>query len=145
MNGGSPARHIAQFVTNQENEAWGTGKHLPLQIASQTNQHIEIRFKWRNNDGSCIAGEIDMQIAFFHVILLGNAIWIPILLRVSFALISVTRMRDMISRLCMCKGRTCPATVADAESSSYAINELDIDLPVSVMSECKTWIWDNLF
>jgi len=70
------------------------------------NYHIDIGFRQRDVDGSCVCGRIDMQNVILDIWSRGKASCLPILLRVSFFLISVTKLWDLIIRLCMCKGRT---------------------------------------
>jgi hypothetical protein len=56
------------------------------------HRHIDIGFGRRNGDGMCVTGRIDGQIAIFDVISSRKTIRKPILLRVSFELISVTKL-----------------------------------------------------
>ena len=50
-------------------------------------------------------------------------------------MIPVTKLWDMIIRPCMCKGRMGHANVLDSKSYCLTTNELDIIVPVTVMSE----------
>jgi len=61
-----------------------------------------------------------------------NAICVPIVLRVSFYLISVTKLWDMIIRLSICNGWIGHANVLDFRSHWWTTNESDIVLPVTV-------------
>jgi len=54
------------------------------------------------------------------------------LLRVSSVWISVTTLRDMIIRQCVCKGRTSNANFLDTKSSRLTTNELNMVLPITV-------------
>jgi len=63
---------------------------------------------------------------------------------ISFSLISVTKMWDTIISLYMCKGHTHHATVLDCKSGSSTTNKLNIDLPIAVKWETKTWISDEI-
>jgi len=69
----------------------------------------------------------------------------PLLTLVNIVLISIIKIRNKIIRLCMCKGHWHHATVADSISGWLTSNKLDIDLPVTVMWECKTYIWDKVY
>ena len=115
-----------------------THKILPLGIASLVNYNIEIQDGRRYGDGSRVAGGIDIQIVSFDALSLVNAICKPILLPVSYFLISVTTLWDMIFDQCVCKGRTGHANVLDSKSGCSMASKLDIDLPVTVMLETKT-------
>ena len=84
--------------------------------ASLVNYHIEIRYGRRYGDGSRVAGGIDSQIGSFEDLSCGKAICVPTLPRVSFFLISVTKLGDMIFHQSVCKGRTGHANVLDSKS-----------------------------
>jgi len=56
------------------------------------NHHIDIGLRRRHGCSSCFSGRIYRQSVIFDVISLGKAMCIPILLRVSFVLISVTKL-----------------------------------------------------
>jgi len=88
----SCARSGARFVTFAECKACSTCKLLPLHIASPANHHIALGFGQRHGDGSCVGGGIDGQNVHFDVISWGKAICLPILLRISCFLISVTKL-----------------------------------------------------
>jgi len=61
-------------------------------IQSPANHHIDFGFGRRHGDGSCVSGGIDRQIVIFDVISWRKANCLPILQRVSFFLISVTKL-----------------------------------------------------
>ena len=61
-----------------------------------------------------------------------DAIPVPILLRVSFHLISVTTLCDIIIHQCMCKGWIGHANVLGFNSHWVTTNECDVVLPVTV-------------
>jgi len=79
---------------------------------------------------------MNWQIGICDDVSIWNAIPVPILLRVSFYLISVTKLWDMIIRLCMCKGQIGHANDVDIKSHWLTTNERDIVLPVTIE-------WDN--
>jgi len=127
-----PARPGAQLVTNSEiNPGW-THKFQPLHIASHANYNIEIGFQQRHGGGSCVAGGMNRQIGICDDVSIWNAIPVPIFLRVSFYLISVTKLWDMIIRLCMCKSQIGNANILDFKSHWLMTNDRDIILPVTV-------------
>jgi len=113
----SPARHSAEFVTNQEIEACSACQLLPLHIAFLAYYHTVIGLGQRSGDGSCVTGAIDSQIINLDDVSLRKANCVPILLLVSCFWISVTTLWDMIIRLCMCKGRMGHLKVLDSKSS----------------------------
>jgi len=96
------------------------------------NYHIDIGFRRRDGDGSCVCGRIDMQTVIFNVWLQGKASCLPILLRVSFFLISVTKLWDLIIHLCMCKGRTHHVNVLESESRCKTAKTFSFILQVTV-------------
>ena len=105
----------AWCVTDQEIEACWTGKLLSLRIASLGNCDNKTGFRQRNHDGSCVTTGIDSQIAIFDNISLWKAICVPISLCGSCFWISLTKLWDMISGLCMCKGHTGQLGVLDSQ------------------------------
>jgi len=79
------------------------------------NYKIEIGFGGRQGDGSSVTGGIDSQICNTDDVALVKAMCKPILLRVSYCWISVTKLCNMISRQCVCKSRTGHAKLLDSE------------------------------
>ena len=140
----SCARHRAGCITESECEACWTRKLWPLHIASPVNHHIDIRFGRRHGDGSSVSGAIKSQICIFDVIFLWNAICVPIFLRVSFFLISVTKLWDMIICLCMCKGRTHHTKGPETKTHCEMANTCNYCLPITVKSESKCYISDEI-
>jgi len=69
---------------------------------SEANYHINIGFRQRHGEGPSVAGELNRRIGVCEDVSIWNAIPVPSLLCVSFYLISVTKLCDMIIRLCMC-------------------------------------------
>jgi len=61
-----------------------------------------------------------------------SAIPVPIVQHVSFYLISVTKLWDMMIRQCMCKGRIGHSNVLHCQSHQVTTNECDVVLPVVV-------------
>jgi len=108
------------------------------------NYHIGIGFRRTDDDGSCVCRRIDMQTVIFDVWSWGKASCLPILLRVSFFLLSVTKLWDMIIRLCMCKGRT--HHVNDLESISHCktAKTFCFILQVTVKWQSKSNISDEM-
>jgi len=133
----SPTRRGTQFVTNYEIEPCWIHKLSPLHIASLANNHTWIRFRWRDCKGSFIVRRLDAQIVIVDNAYPWKAIDVSILLRVSFFLISVTKLWDMIFHLRMCNGHTGHTIVLDSKLSWLRIKQLDIILPVTVKWECN--------
>ena len=59
---------------------------------SLAEYHIQIGVGQRNRDGSCVPTDVNEQIAIVGGVSLRKAIRVPILLCVSFYLISVTKL-----------------------------------------------------
>ena len=105
-----------RFDADSGCKACWTCKLLPLHEASLGNYHIEIRYRQRYGDGFHVARGIDSQIVSFEDLSLGKAIFVPTLLCISFFLISVSKLWDMIFHQCVCKGRTGHVNVLDSKS-----------------------------
>jgi len=120
---------------NSEIKASWTRKLLPLQIAFQARYNMAILFGRGNGDSSLGAGGVNWPIAIVDDVSPGKAIRVPILLHVSLYLISVTKLWDMIIRLCIFKGRMGHAKVLDTKLHWLTTNELDMVLLVTVKSE----------
>jgi len=106
--------------------------------------HMDIGFRRRDGDGSCVCGRIDMQTVDFDVRLLWTASCLPISQRVSCFLISVTKLWDMIIRLCMCKGRTHHVKVLESKSHFKTAKTYGFFLQVTVKSQSKSNISDEM-
>jgi len=126
MHGISPTSCSTWLVPDEEINGCWTHKLLPLHIASPAYFHIEIRFGWRNGDGSCITCGANRWIDIFDDAYLGNDVSVSILLRAIFCLISVTKLWDMIMHLCMWKGGVGHAKFLDSKYHWLTSNELDI-------------------
>jgi len=108
------------------------------------NYHIDIGFRRRDCDGSSVCGRIDMQNVILDVWSRGKASCLPILLRVSFFLISVTKLWDLIIRLCMCKGRTHHVHVLESESRCKMAKMFSFILQVTVKWQSTSNISDEM-
>jgi len=86
-----------------------------------------------------------MQTVIFDVRSRRKASCLPILLRVSFFLISVTKLWDMIIRLCMCKGRTHHVNVLESKSHCEMTKTFSFILQVSVMWQSKSNTSDEMY
>ena len=128
-------RHEAGLITYSESKACWTCKLSPLHIASPATHHIEIGFTRRHCAGSCVSTEIETQIGIFGIISLWKAICVSILLCVSFFLISVNKLWDMIICLCKCKGRTHHENVLESKAGCQMSNTLDFCLRITVLWE----------
>ena len=102
---------------------------------SQANYHIEIGFPQGDGDGSCFTGGMDRQIGICDQVSIPNAIRVPIVLRVSIYMISVTKSWDMLIRLSMCKGRIGHAGVLDFTCRWLTTNERDIIMTVTIQCD----------
>ena len=133
------------FIFCSESNARGSHKLLPVHGVFSANHHIEIIFGWRHGDGSCVIGRTDRQIVIVDLISRWKAIRVPILLPVSFELISETTLLDMIIRLCMCQGWTHHVRLLETKSGRYTANLLDFSLPITVKWENKCYISDKIY
>jgi len=113
-------------------------------IGPPANYHIDIRFRRRDGDGSCVCGRIDMQTVILDVRSRWKASCLPISLCVSFLLISMTKLWDMMIRLCMCKGRTHHVKVLDSNSHCKTAKTCSFFLQVTVKWQCKSNISDEM-
>jgi len=113
-------------------------------IWPRANYHIDIGFRRRDGDGSCIWGRIDMQNVILDVWSRGKASCLPILLCVSFFLISVTKLWDLIIRLYMCMGRTHHVKVLESESRCKTAKTFSFILQVTVKWQSKSNISDEM-
>ena len=107
---------IARFDTHSSCKSCSTRNCLPLHITSLLNCHIEIGYVRSYCDSSRVAGGIDSQIANFDDLSLLKPLCAPLFLLVSFFLISVTTLWDMVFHQCVCKGRAGHAKVLDSKS-----------------------------
>jgi len=106
-----------------------------MDIMSQVNYQIAIRFWQRNGDSSCVANGVNRQIAMFDDVSLGKPIGVPIILSISFFLNSVTKMWDLVIPLCMWMGRMGQANVLESQKHWLMTNELNMILPATIKSE----------
>jgi len=141
----SSALRVGQFVAYSASGACWNRQLFPVHIASSANHHIEIVFGRGNGKDSCLAGGIDRQIASFDVISHWKAICVPILLHVTFLLISMTKLWDTLLCQCMLEGRTHHANVVESTSGHKTTIKLDIFLPVTVKLDRKNWITDQIY
>jgi len=140
-----PASLGTRFVSNQDIEICSTRTHLALHIASLANSNTGIGFRQWNFNSSFVVSRLDKPIAISDDVSPWKAIGVPILLCVSFCLISVTKLWDRINHQCMCNGHTGHMIVRDSTPSWLKINQLDIVLTVTVKRECKDWIRDKVY
>jgi len=124
-------------VTFSDSKPRRTCKLSSILIASPAHHHIQIRFGRWHGDISCNSGGIMRQLGIFDVIYLWNGICLPILLCVSFFLISVTKLWDMIMRLCVWNGWTQHAESLESKSGWIMANNFNFCLPTTVQWEKK--------
>jgi len=135
--------HDARLICDSEIEACSTRNLEPLNIVSQAKYHIVIGFWRRHGDSSCVAGRMNSQTGISDNVSFCNVIPVPTFPRVSIYLISVTKLWDMIIRLCMCKGRISHAKALDFISHWLTTNEHDIVLPITGKSDNSIKIRDE--
>jgi len=87
---------------------------------------------------------MDMQTIIFDVRSLWKASCLPISLPVSFFLISVTKLWDMIICLCMCKGQTNHVKVLKYKSHCMMAKTFGFFLQVNVKWQCKSNISNQM-
>jgi len=133
-----PALPNALFVSDSGIKASRSRKLGSLYIASQAYYNIETGFRRRHGDGSCVTAGMNRPIGIGDNVSIWNVRSVPISLHVSFYFISVTKLWDMIIRLCMSKGQIGHANVLDFESHWLTTNERDIVLPVTGKSDNQT-------
>ena len=85
-----------------------------------------------------------MQTVILDVWSRWNARCLAILLRVSYFLISVTRLWDIIIRLCMCKGRTHHVNVLKSKSHWETAQPVSLLLHVTVKRQSKSNISEEI-
>jgi len=85
-----------------------------------------------------------MQTVIFDVRSRRNASCLPISLSVSFFLISVTGLWDMIIRMWMCKGRMDHVIVLESKSHCKTARMCGFFLQVTVKWQCKSNISDEM-
>jgi len=86
-----------------------------------------------------------MQTCIFDVIYQWKAIYASIVLCVSYILISVTKLWDMIISLSKCKGWMCHAKVLESKSGCKPANTCDFWLPITIKWEHKSYISDDIY
>jgi hypothetical protein len=106
-----------------------------MHIVSQAKYYIEIRFEQSNGDSSCVAWEVNRWIEIFDDLSFIKVIQQPIKLGVTFHLISVSNMWDMMIRLGTCKGQMGDTAVLDSKSLCLMTDGRDIVLPITVKLE----------
>jgi hypothetical protein len=108
------------------------------------NYNMDIGFRRRDCDSSCVCRRIDMQTVLFEVWSRGKPSWLPISLRVSFCLISVTKLWNMIIRLCMCKCQTQHLNVLESKSHCKTAKTFCFILQVTVKWQSKSNLSDEM-
>jgi len=129
------ARSRVPYDTDWEWEPRWTVKLLRLHNASLIEFHIEIGYGRRYGDGSRVAGGIDSETVYFGVVSLVKANCVPTLLRVSYLLISVTKLLDRTFCHFVWKGCMGHVKVLDFKLGWWMACKLDIDLLVMVTLE----------
>jgi hypothetical protein len=139
---GSVKPHVKSSISSGESAAESDSslvlKAKPVEpviyyprVLLPVNNHMDIGFRWRDGDGSCICGRIAIQKVIFDVWSRWKASCLLIWLCVILFLISVTTLFDMIIRLCMCKGRTHHVKVLESKSHCKMANTSGFFLQVT--------------
>jgi len=113
-------------------------------MASPANHDIDFGRRRRHDDGSWVGSGIESQQVPFDVKSWWKVIRLPILLHVDFFLILVTKLWDLIIRLCMCKGQTHHPKVLVSNSGAKTANTSDFYLPVTFQWQSKSYISDKI-
>jgi len=114
-------------------------------IASLVNHDIEIGFGQWHGDVFCAMEWLDSEIDIFDVISWWKAICAPILLRVSYFLISVTELWDMIIRPYTYKRRTHCAKAEEPKSACKTTYKLHFCFAITVKWQSKSYIWEEIY
>jgi len=128
---GSDTRRGTQFITNKQIEACETRKLLPLQVTTLANYHTGIGLRWTYCNGSFVVGTLYAQLVSIDNFSLRKVIGVPILLCVIIFFISLTKLWDMISCLCMCKYHTAHTKVLYSKLGWLTVDQPDIVLPIT--------------
>jgi len=131
MHIGSDTRRGTEFITDKQMEDCLTRKLSPLHVTSQANYHRGIGFRWTYCNGSFVIGTLPAQLVIIEDLSPQEVIGVPILLCVNIFLISVTKLWDIIIRLCMCKGHTGHTKVLNSKPSWLTVDQPDIILPLT--------------
>jgi hypothetical protein len=113
-------------------------------IFPPANYHIAIGFWRRDGNGSSVCARIVVQTVLCSVWSRWKASCLPILLRVSVGLMSVTKLWDMIICLCMCKGQTHHVKVLKSKSGCKTAITYGFILQVTVKWQSKRNISDEM-
>jgi len=106
---------------------------------------MEIGFRWRYDDGSCVCRGIENHIGIVDFKFRWKKICVPILLFVSLYSISVTKLWDMIIPLCMCKGQTHHPKGIKSKSGCKMAKTFNFGLQVTVKWESNRYIRDEIY
>jgi len=107
-------------------------------IEPPATHHINFGCRRTHGDSYWVCGGIDRQTVIFDVISLWKALCLPILLRVSFFLISGTKLWDKILHLCMCKSRTHHVKVQELKSPRKTVKIFDSYLQMTIKRQSKS-------
>ena len=109
------------------------------------DHHIDFGFVQRHGDRTCLSRGIDKESVILHVIWWRKSSCLPMLLRVSFFLSSVTKLWDMIIRLWMCKGWTHRVKVLQSKSRGNMAKTFHYYLQVTVKPQSKSYIINEIY
>jgi hypothetical protein len=113
-------------------------------IYPPANYHIDIRFLQRDGGGSTICRRIQVQTVMFNIWSQWKASCLQIDLHDSFFWISVTKLRDVIIRLCMCKGRMHLVKVLESKLGYKTAMKFAFFLKVTIKWQSKRNISDKM-
>jgi len=113
-------------------------------LEPQFYQHIDFGFERRHGDSCWFWGGIHSHIVILDIISWWKAICLPILLCFIIFLILVTKLWDIIIRLCMCKGRTHYVRVLESKSCGKPAKIFDFYLQITVKWQSISYISDQI-
>jgi len=114
-------------------------------IEPPADHDIYFGFGRRHGDSPCVCRRRDIQTVIFDVISLWKVICLPETLCLSFILISVTILWDMIIRLCMYNGRMHHVKVLESKSHGKMAKTFNFYLQVTVKRQSKSYISDEIY
>ena len=132
-------------MTNQDIISCETPKLLALHRTSLANYDTGIGFRWTYRTGSIVICILPVHCVVIDNISPAKVILEPCLLHFSIDLISVTKLWDMIFRLCMSKDRMYHTNIKDSKPSWLTLNPHDIVMPLTLKSECAMYIEDKIY
>jgi hypothetical protein len=113
-------------------------------IVLPANLHIDFWSRQRQGDTSRVSRGIKRQTVIFDIISLWKVICLLILLHVSYFLIPVTKLWDMIICLCMCKGQMHHVKVLESKSRKRMAKTFHFYLQATIKWQSKSYMSDEM-